>query len=299
LSGTLFGGIADRIAYQTAERRRPAAEAIARDRLAERVYPEFDNEIDNQLANANIQLDSSVRQKLRQFNLMPSRQHVSSTDTRMNYSMQIGDESAMSSTIGLESESSADCVSILVHESLLNLLLANSGLKGLKTTDRQIMDFFAPYEVKELNPEPAKPNDDLPLPPGMDNVITDVEFDEVNPLTVRIDNGKMFLTMRAKFKPMGKEVVPPLSVTAQYDTQLAGDKIIVIPSNIKVELQEKENGDDEPGVALKLVTRAIESSFTKLAFDRVLPAKYWTYGGTLPSVTAIRSRDGWAAISVN
>lgn len=85
LTGTLLGGIANRIAYREAERRRPQAEAVARDRVAERVYPEFDNAIDQQLANANDQLEGTVRRLMKTANLMPRIQQVSSTNNAISY----------------------------------------------------------------------------------------------------------------------------------------------------------------------------------------------------------------------
>lgn len=299
LSGTLFGGIADRIAYSVAERQRPEAEAIARDRLAERVYPEFDNEVDRNLADANIQLESTVRRKLREFNLMPTRQQVSSTDTRLNYCLQIGNEAPMTSPSLLENDANVDDgVNVLVHESLLNTLLAGSGLKGFKTTDRKIREFFAPYEVKSSTGD-SNDSPDLPALPGMENLTTDIEFDEVDPATIRFENGKTVLILRAHFKPMGQTLLPPLEVSVDYDNQLVGDKIVVIPSNVRVELQNKDDADSAPPMALKLVARGIEMSFTKLAIDRSMPPSLWKYNGIVPRVNSMRIKDGWTSILVN
>lgn len=298
LSGTLFGGIADRIAYNAAERRRPEAEAIARDRLAERVYPEFDNEVDRNLADINIQLESTVRRKLRESNLMPTRQQVSSTNTRFNYCLQLASEVPMTSPTSLELDpNSDDGVGILVHESVVNTLLSSSGLKGYKTTDRKIKEFFAPYELKSATPDSGEAPD-LAVP-GIENITTEIEFDEENPATLRVENGKSVLTLRATFKPMGQALLPPLQVTVDYDNQLVGDKIVITPSNVKVDLQNKDDAENVPTMALKLVAQGIEASFTKLAFDRSVPPALWKYNGVVPRVNSMRLKDGWTSICVN
>ena len=299
LSGTMLGGIASRIAYRAAERRQQEGEAVARDRVAERVYPEFDNSIDNKLASANEQLDGTVRRMLGTLNLMPTQQQAWSSDTYLSYAMQIPSEStATSSADPLDSQIvKDDGASLLIHESLLNTLVGRAGLKGLKTTDKQIKALFAPYEVKTADDplDRAKPA----VLPGMNDVVTDVEFDENDPLTIRIERDRTLVTLRASFKPAGQQVVPPLAVTIEYKTELAGDKILVSPGKVQVDLLKKDDDKAPSGIALKLISQAIEASLSKLAFDRSLPPTFWSFGGVVPSVRGIRSQDGWAAITIN
>ena len=299
LSGTLFGGIADRIAYREAERRRPASEAIARDRVADRVYPEFDRNIDKQLATANDQLEGLVRPKLRAMNLMPSRQQISTTETYLSYSAQVAEELPTGSTRALENQVSKDGVCLLVHESLLNALVANSGLKGLKTTDQDIKALFAPYEIKSTDDDAQKPAGAIPLPGFEKNFVTNIDFDEIDPLKIQVEQGRAEVTLRAAFKPAGQDVVPPLVVTIQYETELLGDKILVTPGNVQVALQSKDESGAGSGVALQLIQQAIQSSLSKLQFDRALPANLWPYTGAVPQVSGIRSQDGWVAITIN
>jgi hypothetical protein len=298
LSGTLIGGIADRIAYREAERRKPAAEAIARDRVAERVFPEFDQEIDKQLATANDELEGTVRRKLREFNLMPSRQHVFSTDTYVSYSAQMAEELPMASTTALENQfNKDDGLCLLVHQSLLHSLIQRSGLKGLKTNDKQIRALFAPYELKPTNYEVEKPLSSIQLP-GMEDITTDIEFDESDPIRIRIEPGRTLVTMRATFKPGGQDLLPPLAITIPYETELVGEKIIVTPGSVELALQSDDDSNMAQSLALKLTKQGIEANLVKLAFDRALPANLWPAAGPVPQVTGIRSDDEWSAFYV-
>lgn len=299
LSGGLFGRIADGIAYRTAERRQAEAEAETSDHVAARVYPEFDSEIDRNLANANRQLDSVLRQALRARNLMPTQQHVSSTDISFNYCAQIGADSPTQSTRSLENLSAgSEGVRVLVHESLVTALIGSTGLKGLKTTEKEIKKFFAPYEVPSTADELENSRPSIAVP-GMDNIVTEVEFDEVEPLRIRIEDDRVFVTLNAIFKPAGQELLPALAVTIEYKATLSGDKILVTPGKVHVALQKEDDSNATTGIAFKLIAQGIEASLVKLAFDRSLPASLWSYGGIVPRVTGIRSQDGWAAISID
>jgi len=298
LTGTLFGGIANRIAYREAERRRPEAEAVARDRVAERVFPEFDNAIDQQLASANDQLESKVRRLLRMANLMPTIQQISSTDMTINYSAQVATESPVTPAPSFEGRRNADRgLSVMVHESLLNALVARSGLKGLKTTDREIKALIAPYEFKSGKDELEAAQPPIGLP-GMENFVTDIEFDETDPLTIRLETGRTLVTLRARFKPAGQDVLPVLAVTIPYVTELVDNKMVVTPGKVQVATIDKDEASAIPPLAMNLLSQAIENSLSKLAIDRALPASLWPFGGVVPSIVAVQTQDGWGAVSV-
>ena len=130
-------------------------------------------------------------------------------------------------------------------------------------------------------------------------MVTDIVFDENDPLTIHVEQDRTLVTMRATFKPGGQEVIPPLAVTIEYRTELVGDKILVTPGKPRVELLTHDDNDSTPGLALSLISQAIEANLTKLAFDRTLPKSLWSFGGTVPRVVGLRSNDGWAAVSID
>ena len=298
LTGTLFGGIANRIAYREAERRRPQAEAVARDRVAERVYPEFDNAIDKQLADANDQLEGTVRRMMKMANLMPRTQQVSSSNSSITYSALFATDPPTTSTAALDSQFATDSgLHLLVHETLLNSFVGRSGLKGMKTTDREIKALLAPYDYKSTNDELAQAEPPAGVP-GMESIVTDIEFDDDDPLTIRIEKNSTVVTLRAKFKPAGQDLLPALEMTIPYTVDLIGNKIVVSPGKVKV--RERDKPDDQPqSLTMKLVTQGIEANLSKLAVDRGLPSTMWPVGGPVPRVVRIASQDGWAAISVD
>lgn len=299
LTGTVLGGIADRIAFRAAEKRQAEGEAIARDKVAGRVFPEFDNGIDGQLAKANDQLEEKVRPLLRRIDLMPLQQQVTSTDTNLNYSVQIGSDSPASSASPLEAQiANEDSIGLLIHESLLNTLVAKAGLKGLKTTDQQIKEMMSPYELKFSGDDSDLSPPKIELP-GMKTLVTTIEFDESDPLTIRLEKDRAVVTIRATFKPGGQDVLPPLALTIEYKTALEGEKIVVSPGKVQVALVNDADKTATSGIALRLISQAVEASLSKLAVDRSLPASLWTFGGAVPRVSGIQTQDGWAVVTVN
>ena len=300
LTGTLFGGIANRIAFREAERRRPQAEAVARDRVAERVYPEFDKAIDQQLATANDELEQTVRKLLRTADLLPSAQQVTTTDTQLNYSMQLAEDASTASTEGLESQLGPENgLRLMVHESLLNSLIAKSGMKGMRTTDRELEKSMTPFVYKPADDELEAAEPPAISLPGMENLVIDIEFDENDPLTIRLEENRALVTLRAKFKPGGKDVIPALAVTIPYTSKVVGEKIVVSPGKVEVEPLVKEGDTPLPQVALKLISTAIESGLTKYAVDRTLPASLWKMPGPAPRVVSVHTQDGWGGVSID
>jgi hypothetical protein len=308
-SGTMFGGLADRIAYRAAERRKAAGEAVARDRLAERVFPSFDGEVDNQLANANRQLDSTVRPRLDAAKLMPSSMSAWSTDSQVYFQSYTGSDDTRS-TISQPTESmdGENGIRLSIHETFLNTLIQQSGLKGLKTTAHKIRELEEPYVVQQTQPQtfdPPKQDNKtfggftLPsLPLGTDNLDTDIHFDENDPATVRVENGQLILKLKAEFKPGGQSLVPPMEITIPIQAKIIGDKIRFTSGKPRVVAQDRPDPDAPQTIVESTVEKIIEAELDPLEFDRKLPAAFWTFAGAPPQVTSIKSDNGWIYLSI-
>ena len=305
LSGSLFGGLADRIAFRAAERRKPESEAIARDRVVEKVYPAFDGEIDKQLTAANQLLEQTLRKRLEAVKLAPTTQSASTTDNRLIYAAMIGSDAGSSSISPVDSQLVGDCgLSLSVHESLVNDLIARTELKGFKTTDqelkRQTADLMAMLEgVKSTLPEEPAAGAPFGLPlPGL-SIVTDIVFDETDPLTVRLDRDRLTITVKAKFMPAGKDLLPPMKVLIDYQPIMDGNSVRYVPGKPRVAAQNRTDLNADATIIETTVQKVIESALPTLEFDRALPSKYWTHSSPAPRVTSIRYQDGWIAIAID
>lgn len=304
LSGTLFGGLADRIAFRAAERQKSAGEAVARDRLADKLFPSFDGEVDEKLAQANRQL-APIRKWLDSVKLLPATQSAWSTDTQLFFDSYISDSASASITPPMDPAEGEGGLRLSIHESLLNTFVDRTGLKGLKTTDKKLRELEEPYLAKFLGNGSSDSTSDgngaslkAPvLPSGTEGIVTDIEFDEVDPMRVRVERDRVLVTIKAHFKPGGQALVPPMTVTIPYQTKIVGNKIRLSGGTPRVVANDRDDPDGEPTILEKAVQKVIEAELVPLEFDRVLPAAVWTAGGPAPRVTAIKSdNNGWITI---
>ena len=166
---------------------------------------------------------------------------------------------------------------------------------------------MSPYELKSQTGD--SDSDAPPLsPPGMENIVTTIEFDESNPLTIKLeqDMAQPSCTMRDVIYNHRRSATAAAALVR--DNRISrpkvdmGEKVIVTHSghvNVEVASQNDDQKNVTTGIALKLVSQLIQSNLLKLAVDRNLPATFWTFGGPAPRVTGIRTQDGWAAVSIN
>lgn len=306
LSGTLFGGLADRIAYRAAERQKAAGEAVARDRLAERLFPTFDGEVDNQLANANRQLEP-LRKWLDTMKLLPANQAAWTTDNQLNIEFLVGDTKTAASIPALNDAAEGDAgLRISIHESLLNTFVDRTGLKGLKTTDKKLRELEKALMPYAADIEPADSNESSnttlkapELPAGTTSFVTDIEFDEVEPLTFRIERDRLLVTMKAHFKPAGQAVVPPMVVTIPYQTTIVGNKIRVTPGKLRVVAQDRPDPEAPQTITEIAIEKIMQADMIPLEFDRALPASLWKSSSPAPRITSVKSDNGWATITID
>ena len=305
LSGSLFGGLANRIAFQAAERRKPQSEAIARDRVVEKVYPAFDGEIDKQLTTANQLLEQTVRKHLETARLAPTSQSVSTTDNCLTYAALIGSEAAKAALSPLDGQLVGDGgLNLSLHESLLNDLIGRADLKGFKTTDKELKqqteDLLAMLDGVKIT-LPDEPAGAAPLGlslPGL-SLVTDIVFDETDPLTVRLDRDRLTATIKAKFKPAGQDLLPPMKVVIEYRTVVEENSVRYVPGKPRVTARDRTDLTAEPSLTELAVQKSIESTLPTLEFDRTLPTKYWPHNSPAPRITSIKSQDGWVSIAID
>lgn len=309
LSGTLFGGLANRIAYRAAERQKAAGEAVARDRLAERLFPTFDGEVDAKLAQANRQLEP-VRKRLDAVKLLPSLQSSWTSDSHLYYESFIGDDKSSAPLPAANDMAERDNgLRFSIHESLINTIIDRTGLKGLKTTDRKLRELEKSLLTLTGNgrgddagdPESTEkaPLTAPDLPAGTEGFETDIEFDEIAPLTVRIEKDRLFVILKAHFKPAGQAVMPPMTVTIPYHTELTTTKMRLVAGKPRVVSQERTDPNAPQTIVEMAVEKVIESDLIPLEFNRSLPAAMWPANGTaIPRITSISSDNGWLHISI-
>src|SRR5690606_26306152 len=89
---TLFrslGPLSNQIAINQAQRRRPAAEQVITRRVTDQVAPRFNQEVDQQLSDANVRLQRHIPHLLGLAGLTPADVALSSTDEHVLFGLRV------------------------------------------------------------------------------------------------------------------------------------------------------------------------------------------------------------------
>lgn len=292
LTGSFIGGIADSIAMRVAERRRPAAEAIARQKVADKVYPSFNGEVDKQLANANSALTEQVRTRLESAAFRPESQRLVTGESVLHWAVRFPGAPSAEDVGGPPAELISDAgLNLCVHESLLNQIGGRAGLGGLQTTDRQLKD----VADRLLRLVPGSEVSERTSAGALGQVETMIEFDAKRPLEFEARDDQMTVLIRATFKPAGQSLLPPLLIRIPFRLVLHGDSYELTHAAVTV---ESENGAELPAVLGSLTQNAIEASLPKVRFPKQVPQAGWKPGDTPPDLAAVQTDAGWLSIRI-
>lgn len=293
LTGTLFGNLANRIAYRVAENRQPQAEAIARQRVADRLYPKFDGEIDQRLADANQVLTGQLRSKLESTGLQPSSLKLCSSDSylQMGIGLSQADEPVDTPAPSMELVDGVPLMAVLFHQDLFDALLRKADFRGFRTTSSQLRALASRF----AHLFPGKVDDgDGPIA-GLRNVDVEILFDETEPLAVEVTDNAVNVTFRGTFKPSGQEFLPPLEVTIPLMLDDDGSHFVLKTGSSTVRVMGNSPGLSGATIE-KLAQQAIDSSLPPVRLAKQLPAEIWTIDANAPFVRSVTSRAGWLAV---
>ncbi len=286
--GTPLQPLVSQFVLQAAEQRRPAAEEIARNKVADRIYPRFDQDIDDQLASANQQLENVVRKRLNDLGMMPSAQRCQSTDKELHYSARVAAEADPFEIVSPSSPLlGAHGFRLYVHSSLFDAAALKAGLAGLNTSDKQLGRMLKRFGL---------PSDGDDSKTG--GVETAIEFDSRRPLTVIFDNNEMVIEIRAKLRPAGQSLLPPLTLSIPFRIVEQDGQRLLRPGQVGVAARSEDGNQPAvlPPAAETLIRQAIASSLQDIPLPATIPQSAWLPDKTPPKFTSLRFRDGWMAI---
>lgn len=289
LDGTPLQPLASGFVVRMAERRRNESEEIARNKVADKVYPRFNGEIDQQLARANEALESQVRSRLKTLKLMPVEQMCRSTDQELHYAARLVERDQETEVLPPASPLlGTHGARIFVHVTLLNQLLDRLPLAGQTLSDRQLKKLL----------DPNGP----PSAAGVTGLETQIDFDQRRPLSVVLDNDELILQLRARFRPAGQTLLPPLiiSIPCRVVRDEAARDWVLRPGKLGIAAQSTVGSANTlPPAAETLLRQAISASLREIPIPAELGGSSWPSGRPQPQLAAVRMQDGWLAIGVD
>ena len=289
----LLGRLSEGIAMQQAQAKQAQTEAIARQRVASRAVPRMNYEVDQKFGpggELTAKFQTNVSGRLQAEGLYPDAKQWYSTDLELLGSTRTMGPNELGGSAPAPYPAPVTGVGVQLHESLLDNAADKIGVAGQTMTDAQfrehLQQFFSRLLNRQIEVTPA------PQEEG-DKTITFV-FDEVDPISVRVDDGEILVSLKAGLQREGEEPLPAQILTVRFHPSLAGDKLVMEPGTVSVVAASGMASPMQLAVSVAIKDQ-IQKKLTRKEYDRVYHLNLENKQVPV-SVTSIEAIDGWLVL---
>ena len=296
----IFGGIADSYAVSVARDKRGQSEAIAAQKLQNRLIPEFNQEVDAEFSKSSKQLEEEVIPKLKETGLFPSARTYRSTSDALWIGTRLMDDDNLGGDAPSFSTRVYGSAAIHLHETLLNNSLDKLPIAGGSFTEKELGEQIE-IALKTLL------GDDFKLPGGDAEGAGDTEpakedntrfiFPDQDAIRIKAQNGKLTLVLRMGLQPEGDDVIPTQEITVPLRFSIEGTDIVIEADAVGVAPVEAAS----PIVQIAragIVKAKIQKALPTRKVDRMITLKRKTGGPVDLAITSVRPNAGWLTITV-
>lgn len=296
----IFGGIADSYAVSVARDKRGQSEAIAAQKLQNRLIPEFNQEVDAEFSKSSKQLEEVVIPKLKETGLFPSARTYRSTSDALWIGTRLMDDDNLGGDAPSFSTRVDGSAAIHLHETLLNNSLDKLPIAGGSFTEKELGEQIE-IALKTLL------GDDFKLPGGDAEGTGDAEpakedntrfiFPDQDAIRIKAQNGKLTLVLRMGLQPEGDDVIPTQEITVPLRFSIEGTDIVIEADAVGVAPVEAAS----PIVQIAragIVKAKIQKALPTRKVDRMITLKRKTGGPVDLAITSVRPNAGWLTITV-
>tara|TARA_R110002072_G_scaffold303123_1_gene494749 strand:- start:198402 stop:200579 length:2178 start_codon:yes stop_codon:yes gene_type:complete len=296
----IFGGIADSYAVGVARDKRGQSEAIAAQKLRNRLIPEFNQEVDAEFSKSSKQLEEEVIPKLKEAGLFPSARTYRSTGDALWIGTRLMDDDNLGGDAPSFSTRVDGSAAIHLHETLLNNSLDKLPIAGGSFTEKELGEQIE-TALKTLL------GDDFKLPGGDTAEASDAEsekedntrfiFPDQDAIRIKAQNGKLTLVLRMGLQPEGEDVIPTQEITVPLRFSIEGTDIVIEADAVGVAPVEAAS----PIVQIAragIVKAKIQKALPTRKVDRMITLKRKTGGPVDLAITSVRPNAGWLTITI-
>ncbi|KAA0136018.1 hypothetical protein FYZ48_17985 [Gimesia chilikensis] len=289
----LLAGLGRKMAYRRTEELRPEAEAIAAQRVRDRVRPRFDEEVDERITKANEEVGQKFNKRLRDNGLFPSARSYASTDTHLYVRTRLMDTGELAANSPPLSIASDESVVLQMHESLMNNSLSRMNLEGRKISDQDLITEFE-KSIADVLGRKVK----LQRPPvDPDKGPNILAFDDHDPIRVKISDNTLNLILRCGFEQKGETAVPTQEITVPLSFKVEGNKISITRGTIKSSPVERPKSVASQIARSGVVRNKMEKAFPDRVEDAQVKAKLENRTVYL-HIKDIVANDGWLTLTI-
>lgn len=222
----ILGGLARKIAFGEAQKKKTESEAIAARKLADKAIPRFESEVNAKFSEANANLEANLLEGLRNRGIAPDSYSARSSESHIAVSSRTIRTATLAANNAPGIPITSDGVSVQIHESAIN-----AGIDSLKLSGRMTIDEVLARVEEALTELARKP---ISLRSETDDFDrdTDFDFDPADPIRVRLEEGRAVFLLRTGFYQIEKDRrIPRHSFEVPVEVQLDGGKIVLISPN--------------------------------------------------------------------
>lgn len=297
----ILGAFANSIASREIAKKRGQSEAIAAQKIRERVVPEFKKEVDDALAQANKDINDRVISKLKESDLMPETRSVRTTDHYLLLSGRVMSPDELSGSMTNPSEIPGTGLTVRFHESLMNSAVDKISLAGRKMTSEEIKeeirnsisDFLGDNYDPELEKSGAQPMGKKK--PSTDKFV----FHPTDPIRLQVRNGKLNVVIRCGLEREGEEPIPMQIITVPLTFGLTKDDITITRGTVSVAPAAAPKDRAKQIVRAGVMRKKIESAIPNETRKRTLTFERKGKKPIHVAITKIKTVNGWFTVWVN
>lgn len=292
----IFGGIARRIAASRAREQQPQADAIAARKLANRVLPRFEEEVQDTFSQANDSIQNDILQGLRDRGIEPSAFSARSSETHLAVSSRTIWPNSLAATRAPTTPAPRRGMAIQLHESALNTSIDSLGLKGQ----------MRPSEVIGRIEESLADllNRDVEIDKSNIDDSTIFDFADSDPLRVSFDNGEIIVILRTGFiQPEKNRTVPPTMLAIPLGVAVRDGVVVLTPPGTTtrdiVALKPRSlDGSSSPVAARVVIKELLEKTFPEptVEVDPNLELDLADGSSLQLTTTDMSVMDGWLTV---
>ena len=289
----IIGWIAQGIAEREVRRRQPQAEAIARNKIAERVVPEMNREINQALADAEQDIQNDLYVRLGKTGLYPQATSLKTSDQYMwmNYRVWTGGELAGDTLNYTRNQPGG--VTIHVHESYLNHMFDEVDFAGRTMTETEVRQELEQYFSTLMGRHVDFSADQPPSPEEGPDIFT---FAEQDPIRVDVEAGQINLIIRAAFQQRNGEDIPQQVVTVPLAYRIEGNDIVIDRGTVIVAPADEPPSAAEQIARAGIIRKKLESSIPEQRRSRIINLKRENNEDFAVVINRIVPLNGWVTV---
>lgn len=202
----IFGDMVRYVAKQEFNEKKPIAKRISQRLIAKQTDDEFNKQLQTNIDRAQEQYDKRLIGPLHALDLQPMILDMQSTDTRLVARYRVAGVNQIAAYTPRPLAPSDSLLSLQLHQSAINNLIAQAIPTDRDWTIRQLAD-----KISEILQQPAF---ELPEDTPEDVLI---RFMDVHPMVIEFDRGRMWLTLRiASLEQTGRIQLKNFTVKTSY-----------------------------------------------------------------------------------